>query len=469
MAAETLEAGTQPRRHSRVARVLGLRHGPMWRRVLGLALPVVADNLLQTLMGIVDTVLVARLGAAQLAGVGTALQQVFFLFSILSAIAVGASVLIAQAVGAGDGQRAALLAKQSLAGAAALAVPVSVLGFVLAGPAIGIFGVTAVVARYGTLYTQITMSTSLVMTVSFVAGSLLRGAGDTRTPMLVTLLSNVINAVAAYALIFGHLGLPALGVAGSAWAAVIGRAVGAVLLVGLLVRGRGALTIRGRTGWWPRPRIWREVLVLGLPAATEQILITIAFSVLTLVVARLGTSALAAQRLAVNVLLLSFMPGFGCAVAASTLVGQSVGARKPEEGVAAAGIALRLALVWMSLLGVIFAVFSVPLMKVFTTDTRVIVLGASCLVAIAASQPGWAITDVLAGALRGAGNTTFPMMTNVVTIWLAVMLAFGGVAWAGGTLLWTWLTFTLVTPLSALAIAWRFYQWTVEQKTALVP
>src|SRR5206468_2442236 len=148
-----------------------------------------------------------------------------------------------------------LLAKQSLVGAAALAVPVSLAGVLLAAPSIHLFGVSAAVAGYGILYTQITMATALVMIVSFVAGSLLRGAGDTRTPMLVTLLSNVINAVLAYGLIFGQLGLPALGVAGSAWAAVIGRTVGAVLLVGLLIRGRGPLSIKGRWGWRPHLRV----------------------------------------------------------------------------------------------------------------------------------------------------------------------------------------------------------------------
>jgi putative MATE family efflux protein len=422
------------------------------------------------MLGIVDTFFVARLGAAQLAGVGAALQPLFFLFSILSAIAVGASVLVAQATGAGERRRAALLAKQSLVGATLLAVPVSLLGVALAIPAMHLFGLTGAVAGYGALYTRITMSTSLVLVVGFVAGALLRGAGDTRTPMLVTLLSNVINAVAAYGLIFGHLGLPALGVAGSAWAAVIGRTVSALVLVGLLVRGRGVLSVTGWWGWRPELRRWREVLTLGVPAATEQVLITLAFSALTVVVAHLGVVQLAAQRLAINVLQLSFLPGFGCAIAASTLVGQSVGARNPAEGVAAAGIATRLALFWMSALGLLFAVFATPLMRAFTSDARVSALGAGCLVAIAAAQPGWAIGDVLAGGLRGAGNTVFPMLANVVTLWLAVLLGFVGVRWAGGDLLWTWWAFTLATPVGTVAIVWRFRRWAREERErALFP
>ena len=460
-----LDAAPRPRR--RLARLIGLHQGQIWRRVLTLALPVVGDNLLQTLLGVVDTMLVARLGASQLAGVGAALQNVFFLCALLSAIAVGASVLIAQAVGAGDQQRAGLLAKQALVGCVGLAIPVSLIGVVLAAPAVHLFGVSAAVARSGILYTQITMATSLTLIVSLVAGAMLRGAGDTRTPLLVTLLSNVINGVMAYGLIFGQLGLPVLGVAGSAWGAVIGRGVGALLLVALLLRRRGPVCIRGRAGWWPQPRLWRAVLALGLPAATEQILMTVGFAALTAIVAHLGTSALAAQRLAINVLMLSFMPGFGCSVAATTLVGQSVGAHREREGAAAAGIAVRLAVLWMTALGVVFAVASRPLMHLFTADSRVAALGAGCLVAIALAQPGWAISDVLAGSLRGAGHTTYPMLVNVATFWLAVVLAFLGVQ-AGGTLLWTWLTFTLVTPLSAGAMAWRFSRW-IKRSTAARP
>lgn len=448
-----------PRRpHRWVVRLLGLDQGRLWRRVLALALPVVGDNLLQTLLGIVDTMLVARLGAAPLAGVGTALQAVFFLCALLSAIAVGASVLIAQAVGAGERRRASLLATQALGGSIALAAPVSLVGVALAAPSIHLFGVSAAVSQSGILYTQITMAASLPLIVSIVAAALLRGAGDTRTPLLVTLLSNGLNAVLAYGLIFGQLGLPALGVAGSAWGAVIGRSVGAILLVGLLLRGRGPLSILGHGDWRPQLGIWRAVLRLGLPAATEEILLTVGFAALTMIVAHLGTSALAAQRLALNVMLLSFMPGFGCAVAATTLVGQSVGAHKVRDGVAAVGIAARLAVLWMTTLGLLFALLARPLMHVFTADPGVTALGGGCLVAIAIAQPGWALTDVLAGGLRGAGQTTYPMLVNVTTFWLAVGLAWLAVQ-VGGTLLWTWLTFTLVTPLSAGAIAWRFSCW----------
>jgi Na+-driven multidrug efflux pump len=200
------------------------------------------------------------------------------------------------------------------------------------------------------------------------------------------------------------------------------------------------------------------VLALGLPASTEQILMTIGFMALTAVVAHLGTASLAAERLAINVMMLSIMPGFGCSVAATTLVGQSVGAKRIHEGAAAAGIAARLAVVWMSALGVVFAVFSRSLMHVFTSDPRVATLGAGCLLAIAIAQPFWAINDSLAGGLRGAGHTTYPMLVNVATFWLAVSLAFLGVQ-LGGTLLWTWLAFTLVTPFGAGATAWRFYRW----------
>jgi Na+-driven multidrug efflux pump len=123
----------------------------------------------------------------------------------------------------------------------------------------------------------------------------------------------------------------------------------------------------------------------------------------------------------------------------------------------------------MSLLGLLFAVFATPVMRLMTPDTRVIALGAGCLVAIAAAQPGWAIGDVLSGALRGAGNTTFPMVANVATLWLAVSLAFAGVYWMGGELLWTWWAFTIVTPLGTAAVGWRFRRWTRAERAHALP
>ena len=242
------------------------------RRVLALAGPVIGENLLQTMLGVADTVLVAGLGAVALAGIGAALQVIFVLIGALSALSVGASVLVAQAVGAGDFPVASRFARQALLWSVIVSVPLALLGLLLTPTVIGLFGLQADVAQVAKDYLHITIVTIVTLIVTLIGGGVLRGVGDSRTPMLITALANLINVGLAYALIYGHFGLPALGAVGSAWATFVARLIGALLLVGVLWHGRNGVRISGPGTWRPRPGIAREVLRIGLPAALEELL-----------------------------------------------------------------------------------------------------------------------------------------------------------------------------------------------------
>ena len=393
------------------------------RRGLGLAGPVIGENLLETLLGIVDTALVAHLGASATAGVGSAQQIMWFLLGVLSALSIGSSVLVAQAIGAGDTQRASQLARQSLIWSVLLAFPLAVGGVLLAPMLAGIYSLEPGAAATSVAYLQVTMGTIVVLVALYIGGGVLRGAGDSRTPMLVTAVANLVNVVLAYALIYGHAGLPALGAVGSAWATFLARTLALLMLLAVLWRGRAGVTIRGVDGWRPDPRVIAGVLKIGVPAALEQMLIAAAFVALTVVVARLGTATLAAQQIAIAALSFSFLPGIGFGVAATTLVGQSIGAGRIDEGAGAVRIATRWAIGWMGAIGAVVLAFAEPTMRLFTADTAVIVAGAAGLRVVALAQPCWALLFVLAGALRGAGNTRFPLIANGGTIWLTVGLA----------------------------------------------
>lgn len=440
-------------------------------RVLRLAWPVIGENLLQTMLGIVDTLLVARLGAEAIAGVGTGLQMTFFLISALASVTIGASILVAHAAGARNIAGASHLGKQALTWGVLISVPLALLSVLLAGPLIALFGLTPEVAVIAEDYWRIVAGSSTLLILMLAAGAVLRGAGDSRSPMLATLLANVINAGAAYLLIFGHLGLPALGAAGSAWAASLGRLIGAAVLIGLLLRGRGVLSLRGGDGWRPNLTVARRIFALGLPAAIEQILITLSFLTLTVVVASLGTAALAAQRLTFTALSLAFLPGFGFAMATTALVGQSLGARRPAEAAAAAGIATRWAVIWMGALGVVYFFFGEPIMRLFSDDPAVIRFGVDSFKVIAFSQPCWAIMFVQFGGLRGAGNTSFPLRVNAVGMWASVGLAAIATGWLGYGLIGAWGAYSVISPLIAF-IAWRRFHrhdWQQAELAARAP
>jgi putative MATE family efflux protein len=427
------------------------------RRVFNLAWPVIGENFLQTMLGIVDTFIVAKLGAEAIAGVGAALQFMFFVIATLSAVSVGSSVLVAQAVGGRRLAQANVLAKQSLVWSVIISIPLALLGLFAADRLILIFGMEPAVNEIGAAYLRVTMGTVVVLSLQLLGSGVLRGAGNSRTPMLVTAAANVVNIVLAYALVFGHFGLPALGAVGSAWATFLARTFGLGLLLFALWRGSNGVTIRGRVDWRPAFNTARGILRIGVPAALEQLLTSTAFLFLTIVVAHMGTLALAAHRIAFNALSLSFLPGFGFALAATALVGQSIGARQPQDGRAVARIATTWAVVWMAAMGVVFFLFGEPIMRLFSDDPTVIALGAAGLRALALTQPFWAILFVQAGALRGTGDTRFPFFANTVSIWCAVLLAWGLVQMAAtASLALVWSAFLVVAPINAALLLWRF-------------
>ncbi|MEZ4656065.1 MAG: MATE family efflux transporter [Caldilineaceae bacterium] len=433
------------------------------RRVFQLAWPVISENFLQTLLGIVDTLMVAQLGAFALAGVGTAIQIMFFVIAALSATSVGSSVLVAQAVGARKLDAASHLAKQSLVWSVLISIPLIGLGIYAAQPLIGMFGMAADVTAIGVDYLRVTLVTVMALTLLLIGGGVLRGVGDSRTPMLVTMLANVINVVLDYGLVFGKLGMPEMGAVGSAWATFISRVIGLALLLWVLWRGREGISIRGAAGWLPQMDAARNILRIGVPAALEQMLISVGFLFMTIVVARLGAEAMAAQRIALNAMSLSFLPGVGFGIAATALVGQSIGARNQAEGKAVGRISTQWALIWMSVLGLVFFVLAEQIMRLFTAEAPVIELGAAGLRIIALTQPFWAISIVQGGALRGTGNTRYPLRVNTAGIWCAVALGTTFITLFGGDLGTIWTGFLITGPVTAF-LMWRRFTRSITQE-----
>lgn len=419
---------------------------PEERRVVGrnvfrLAWPAIAENALQTLLGIVDTAVVARLGTAALSGVGAAQQLIWVLTTALIAISMGTTVLIAHSTGAKQFERANAALKQSLmlaAVASAVLVPVGLLAF----PMMAALGLTPEAVRDGGTYLQITLFMAFFLVMMFVAGAALRGAGDTRTPMYVTAFVNVINAVLAVEMVFGGVKasgilsdwlsgltgmairvpgitwIPEMGVAGSAWATAIARGIGTVILLSFFLFPRSPLQVWRGGSWRPSFSIIGRILKVGVPTAVEQLLMSLGILVYSFIVIGMGELVFATSRLALNAVFLSQMPGFGFSMAATTLVGQSLGARQPRRARLGASLATRSALLWMSVMGVAFFFFGEQILRVFTDDERLLKLGGEAMMVIAFSQPPLAFAFVLAGALRGAGDVRFPMIVTTVAVWL---------------------------------------------------
>ncbi|MEX1021473.1 MAG: MATE family efflux transporter, partial [Litorilinea sp.] len=431
------------------------------RRVFNLAWPVISENFLQTLLGIVDTLMVASLGAAALAGVGSAIQVMFFIIAALSAVSVGSSVLVAQAYGAKRLDRASIFAKQSLVLSLLISIPLVLVGLFASGPIISIFMMEPDVSAIGAEYLQVTMGTVAVLTLVLLGGGVMRGLGDSRTPMLITLFANVINVVLTYGLIFGAFGMPEMGAVGSAWGTFISRLVGFIILMVVMWRGVRGVSIRGLAGWFPRLESVRNILKIGFPAASEQLLISTAFLTMSIVVAQLGTEALAAHRIAMNAMSVSFLPGIGFGLAATALVGQSIGAQRSYEGLAVARISTTWALIWMGVLGTVFFIYAEGIISLFSDDPAVIAMGAAGLRPVALAQPFWAVFFVQSGAMRGTGNTGFPLRVNSTSIWVSVIIGAIGIQFFGLGLEAVWGSFLITAPITAV-ILWRKFQSTIQ-------
>ena len=386
----------------------------------------------------------------------------FFLLATLSALSVGSSILVAQAIGARETDHASRIARQSLVWSVLLSVPLACVGLRLAYPLLGLFGLPPEVTRIGASYFQVTMGTVVVLVALIIGGGVLRGAGDSRTPMLVTAVANGLNVALAYGLIYGHWGLPALGAVGSAWATFFARAVALVLLLRALWKGRNGLTIAGRWGWRPEWHAAKEVLKLGVPASVEQLLMASAFLVLTILVARLGTDTFAALRISLSALSLSFLPGIGFGMAATALVGQSIGAKRPRLGAGVAQVATTWAVIWMSTMGALIFVFAGPIMHLFTNMRDVVRIGAEGLRLVALSQPFWAVGMVQSGALRGTGDTRYPLLISAVGMWTTVFLVWLGITLFGGGLVTVWGAFLITSPVTA-GVSWLRFRRRVAE------
>jgi putative MATE family efflux protein len=290
----------------------------------------------------------------------------------------------------------------------------------------------------------------------FIGNASLRGAGDTRTPLYVMLVVNGLNIAVAWTAINGPFGLPQFGVVGSAMGAFVGRMAGGILVIAILLKGRSGIRLK-LAGLRPDWDLIRRMLHVGLPSGLEQLFFRTGHMGFARILAALGTAAYAANTVAMNALSLSFMPGFGFALAATTLVGQSLGAEAPEEAEQRGYISYRLGATLMTVIGLVIVLFSPQIIGFFTDDPQVVTLGATPLRVAGMIQPLLAATMIFAGGLRGAGDTRFPMVITGGSIWLIRLpLAYLLALVAGWGLLGAWVALGLDLSLRGVLNYLRF-------------
>ena len=436
--------------------------GEIRRSVLKIAWPSILENLLQSILGLITVIMVSRLGATEVAAVGASQQVQILFISAFFALSMGATVIVAHAFGAGRNSSINVAAKQSAVATLILSIIIAIVVFAFAHPMLAIMGAETDVIDAGTRFQQVSAIGYIFMALMFVLGGALRGVGDTRTPMLVTAGINVLNVAVALPLIFGLGGAPRLELDGAAIAQNVSRFVGAAVLGVLLWRGHRGVSISGRNGWKLDIPFLKRLADISIPAMGESLLRSGGQILFVVIVFRLGTEVAAAHNIAQNAVFLSMFPGFGFSMAATAMVGQSLGARNPDRAKASALTATRACVVWMSVMGVLFFVFAEPIMKLSATGENkqeIIDAGVAALRVIAFAQPIQAVGFVLAGALRGAGDTRFPMVSTGISMWIfRIPLAYGLAITAGLGLGGVYLAMGIDNLILMVLNLWRYRQ-----------
>ncbi|HYS99076.1 MAG TPA: MATE family efflux transporter [Thermoplasmata archaeon] len=387
--------------------------------VFNLAWPVMVSNFLQTLTTTIDVIMVGNLGSespAAVAAVGFGGQFIFLFFSIMISVSAGTIALVARAMGRNDVDEANHVLKQSLVLGAFVSIPLTLMGLVFAEPILAGFGAAPDVVELGAAYTRIVSLVVFFQFIGFLGSAALRGAGDTVTPLWIGVLVNVVNFGINVNLIYGNAFVPRLGVPGAAIGTSISYIVGAVVLVVILLRGKHRLKLHLSGGWIHMETV-RRIFRIGWPAALEQILLQVAFLVWVGMVVVFGTDVLAAHQIGLRIQSFAFMPGFGFAIAATALVGQNLGAHAPDNAERSGWEAAKLSIVVAGLIGLGIFAFAEPIARVFIGDANVIAYTVTFIRIHAISIPAVGVFFAIDGALRGAGDTRFPLMTSLSGIY----------------------------------------------------
>ncbi len=426
------------------------------REVTALAYPVVLTQLSATLMGVVDSAMVGRLGPTYLAAAGFGSIWLWTIFSFFYGTASGVQTFVSQRDGAGQPEQTGRWIWQGFFSVVPMAALTAILLAPWVVPALALLGPSTELQTQSAAYIGARLPGEVGMAAWMVFTSFYRGIGDTRTPLWIGLFVNALNAVLDYGLIFGHLGLPEWGIEGAATATAISQWVGAIAMLVMLRRRR--LRDPYRTDLVaPQLDAMRRFLRIGIPIGGQWCVGMTSFAMFTTLVARMGDESMAASQAFVMLLSLSFMQAIGISVAASTLVGRYVGARRPDAARRSFNNSILLGVLLGVLIAVLFVAIPGPLLRIFTDDPDVVRLGRPLLLIGALFQLVDAIAIITQGALRGAGDTRWPFVIETTFGWLVfVPLAYMlGVSFELG--LWgAWLGGLIALTLSASVLALRF-------------
>jgi len=397
--------------------------GPIGRAILLLAVPMVLELLLESVFAVVDVFFVGRLGADAVATVGLTEAMMTIIYSALAGLSVGATATVARRVGEHDPDGAAIAAVQTIALGVLIAVPAGIAGAWFARPLLALMGATPGVLAHSTFAT-ILLGLNGVIVMLFLINAVFRGAGDAAVAMRVLWIANLFNLVLDPCLIFGLGPFPRLGVTGAAVATTTGRTIGVLAQLYVLWRGKGRIVIR-RRHLRLDPAVMSGMVRLSAAAVFQSLVGTTSYVGIVRIIASFGGTAVAACTITVRVIMFALLPSWGLANAAATLVGQNLGAGRPERAEMSTWRACLYSGVGLGAVGIVFMVFAAAIAGWFTNEADVASIAARGLQITSAGFVFYAASYVLTQAFNGAGDAWTPTWINVGCLWMfEIPLAF---------------------------------------------
>lgn len=386
-----------------------LTEGSIARNIWFLSFPTIITSGLWDLFNIVDMIFVGKLGPTAIAAVSICGIMMGIIFTIAVGITTGSVALIARFFGARDYEKAEKVVIQTLFLALAASISIGISGFLIARPLIQLLGATGDVIVFGTHYFRIISIGSFTIFMTFSLASALRGAGDPLTPMKALAVATAVNIILDPLLIFGFSIFPRMGVAGSALATVIARGTGMTILIVVFLRGHSYFHLKFKDFVIDPRMIWR-ILRIGFFGSLQVLMRNLSMLILVKIVSQFGTFAIAAYGIGMRLRLVTMMPGFGLSQASAVLVGQNLGAKKPERAAQSAWTTVAFYEIIMVVFAALLIGFAPALVRLFNSTPEVVAIGGRLIRFFSLSLVFLALSLVIGRSFNGAGDTISPML-----------------------------------------------------------
>lgn len=398
--------------------------GSLNRAILLLAVPMVLEMVLESLFAVVDVFWVGRLGANAVATIGLTESMLSLVFAVGMGLSLSTTAMVARRIGEKDQEGAAVAAVQAIVLGLATSVAIGVPCLLYGPQLLRLMGASGEIIAIGSRYTRICLAGSGVVLMLFLNNAIFRGAGDAAVAMRLLWISNIINLILDPCLIFGLGPFPRLGVTGAAVATLTGRSIGVAYQFYRLGRGTERIRIVGRQVRVNLEVLWRLIRV-SVTGILQFAIAHTSWIGLVRIVSVFGAAALAGYTIAIRIVIFVILPSWGLSNAAATLVGQNLGAKKPDRAEQAVWRTGFYNMLFLGSLGVLFVLFAETIVGQFTHDPAVVPLGASCLRIISYGNIGYAYGMVMLQAFNGAGDTVTPTIVNLFGFWvLEIPLAY---------------------------------------------